>query len=265
MHAVLMDPAKVSEGRARLPARLLVGVIAGLAVTLDSAGAYGQTVTFDMGGGSLSRTMVQLFTLTAVLSLAPTIAVTITSFTRLVVVLSLLRSAIGLQQSPPNIVLTSLALFLTFFIMGPTVDKALTDGIKPYMSESISEEQAFDLTVAPFKTFMLRNVRASELNLMQGIASRRSEEAVPRNPADVGLRVLIPAFMLSELRIAFEMGFLIFLPFLVIDIVVASVLMSMGMMMVPPVLIALPFKLIYFAYTDGWVMLVGSLVESYVP
>ena len=147
---------------------------------LESAGAHGQTLTFDLGGGSLSRTMVQLFALTTVLSLAPTIAVTITSFTRLVVVLSLLRSAIGLQQSPPNIVLTSLALFLTFFIMGPTVDKALTEGITPYMSESISEEQAFDLTVAPFKTFMLRNVRASAAastarwSLFRGVISPRS-------------------------------------------------------------------------------------------
>ena len=238
------------------------GCAVALLTVIETASA--QTVTLDLSGGSLSRTMLQLFTLTAFLSLAPAIVVTITSFTRLVVVLSLLRSAIGLQQSPPNIVLTSLAIFLTIFIMGPTLEKAVNEGVTPYMDEAISEQQAFERTVAPFQAFMLRNVGESELSLMQGVATRRLGIPTPQSPAEVNLRVLVPAFMLSELRIAFEMGFLIFLPFLVIDVVVASVLMSMGMMMVPPVLIALPIKLIYFVYSGGWMMLVGALIESYL-
>jgi flagellar biosynthetic protein FliP len=239
-----------------------IGCALALLTVADTASA--QTVTLDLSGGSMSRTMLQLFSLTAFLSLAPAIVVTITSFTRLVVVLSLLRSAIGLQQSPPNIVLTSLAIFLTIFIMGPTLEKAVNEGVAPYMDEAISEQQAFERTVAPFKAFMLRNVGEGELNLMQGVAARRLGIPAPQTPSEVNLRVLVPAFMLSELRIAFEMGFLIFLPFLVIDVVVASVLMSMGMMMVPPVLIALPIKLIYFVYSGGWMMLVGALIESYL-
>lgn len=239
-----------------------LGSAIALLAVIESATA--QTISLDLSGGSLSRTMLQLFSLTAFLSLAPAIVVTITSFTRLVVVLSLLRSAIGLQQSPPNIVLTSLAIFLTIFIMGPTLEKAMNEGVTPYMNEVISEQQAFERTVAPFKSFMLRNVGESELGLMQGAAARRLGIPAPQSPTEVNLRVLVPAFMLSELRVAFEMGFLIFLPFLVIDVVVASVLMSMGMMMVPPVLIALPVKLIYFVYSGGWMMLVGALIESYL-
>ncbi|MBM3532930.1 MAG: flagellar type III secretion system pore protein FliP [Alphaproteobacteria bacterium] len=242
--------------------RFGIGCALALLTVVDTASA--QTVTLDLSGGSMSRTMLQLFALTAFLALAPAIVVTITSFTRLVVVLSLLRSAIGLQQSPPNIVLTSLAIFLTIFIMGPTLEKALNEGVAPYMDETISEQQAFERTAAPFKAFMLRNVGEGELNLMQGVAARRLGIPAPQTPSEVNLRVLVPAFMLSELRIAFEMGFLIFLPFLVIDVVVASVLMSMGMMMVPPVLIALPIKLIYFVYSGGWMMLVGALIESYL-
>jgi flagellar biosynthesis protein FliP len=185
----------------------------------------------------------------------------VTSFVRLIVVLSFLRSAIGLQQTPPNQVLVSLALFLTLFIMTPAAETAYREGIQPLMENRINETEAFQRTVQPFHAFMIRHVREQDLRLFVDIAN------IPTiaTPEETPLRVLIPAFMISELRRAFEIGFLLFLPFLVIDMVVASILMSMGMMMLPPVMISLPFKLIFFVLVDGWYLVAGSLVQSFGP
>ena len=203
--------------------------------------------------------MIQLVALITVLSLAPSILVMMTSFTRIVVVLSLLRTALGTGTAPPNAVIVALALFLTAFVMGPAFQNAYDAGIRPLMNNEITTEQAFERSPGPFKTFMLKNVREKDLALFIDM----SREAKPATPEDVSLRILIPAFMISELKRAFEIGFLLFLPFLIIDLVVASVLMSMGMMMLPPVVVSLPFKLIFFVLVDGWTLVAGSLIQSY--
>ena len=218
-----------------------------------------QSITIDLQEQeSLTGQVVQLVALITVLSLAPSILIMVTSFIRIVVVLSLLRTALGLQQSPPNTVMISLALFLTAFIMMPTFESAYSEGIGPYMDEEMEFDTAFERTSTPFKSFMLANVREKDLALFLDIS--KTEVALPE---ETPLHVLTPAFMISELRRAFEIGFLIFIPFLVIDMVVASVLMSMGMMMLPPIIISLPFKLIFFVLVDGWHMIAGSLVQSY--
>ena len=223
--------------------------------------AYAQTLTLDIGepGGSTTARILQMVALVAVLSLAPGLLVTITSFTRIVVVLSLLRTALGTQQSPPNVVMISLALFLSAFIMAPTFEQAWKTGILPLIEERIDEAEAFEKTAIPFRTFMLRQVRDKDLSLFEGIAKVEPEQTGSNAP----LQVLIPAFMISELRRAFEIGFLIYLPFVIIDMVVASILMSMGMMMVPPIIVSLPFKLIFFVLVDGWYLISGSLVKSF--
>ena len=222
--------------------------------------AMAQSVTVDLGsGGSLSGRVIQIVALMTVLALAPSILIVVTSFTRIIVVLSLLRSAIGIQTTPPNTVLISLALFLTFFIMQPVLETSYRDGIQPLMEERIGEAEAFRKTSAPLHEFMLRHVRDKDLALFMDMAKL----GPVAQPAETPLRALVPAFMISELRRAFEIGFLIFVPFLVIDMVVASVLMSMGMMMLPPVIIALPFKLIFFVLVDGWNLIAGSLVKSF--
>ncbi len=224
--------------------------------------AYGEGISIDLGSanGSYSARLIQLFLAITVLSLAPAIIIMVTSFTRIVVVLSFLRNSIGLQQSPPNVVLISLALFLTAFIMAPTFEKAYTDGLSPLIEEKMKEEQAIPLIVAPFQKFMLENVREKDLRLFMDLG-KIDQVAEPK---DTPLKALVPAFMISELRRAFEIGFLIFIPFLVIDIVIASILMSMGMMMLPPVVISLPFKVIFFVLIDGWNLLSGSLVNSFI-
>jgi flagellar biosynthetic protein FliP len=203
--------------------------------------------------------VIQLIALITVLSLAPSILVMMTSFTRIVVVLSLLRTALGTGTAPPNAVIVALALFLTAFVMGPAFQNAYDVGIRPLMNNEITTEQAFERSSGPFKTFMLKNVREKDLAMF----IEMSREAKPATPEDVSLRILIPAFMISELKRAFEIGFLLFLPFLIIDLVVASVLMSMGMMMLPPVVVSLPFKLIFFVLVDGWTLVAGSLIQSY--
>ena len=234
-----------------------LGLVAGAAMLSPAAA---QTFSLDLGGGgSTTSRIVQLVVLLTVLSLAPSILVMVTSFTRIIVVLSFLRSAMGVQQTPPNAVLVSLALFLTAFIMGPTLERAYTEGVQPLIEEQISEEEAFSRTVQPVREFMLRHVREQDLRLFMDLA-QTPEVATPQ---DTPLRSLIPAFMISELRRAFEIGFLLFLPFIIIDMVVASILMSMGMMMLPPVMISLPFKLIFFVLVDGWYLVAGSLVQSY--
>jgi flagellar biosynthetic protein FliP len=242
----------------------LVGWLFGLAgaayLLMGSTPAFAQSVNLDFGeGGSSTARIVQLVVLLTVITLAPSILVMVTSFARIVIVLSLLRTALGTQGAPPNSVMVSLALFLTFFIMQPTLEMAYDQGVVPLIEEQITEEQAFDRTIAPIKGFMLRHVREKDIDLFRQIANVGNIE----NPADTPLRVLVPAFMISELKRAFEIGFLIFIPFLIIDMVVASVLMSMGMMMLPPVMISLPFKLIFFVLVDGWYLVVGSLVQSF--
>jgi flagellar biosynthesis protein FliP len=213
-----------------------------------------------LGSSSMTSRLMQIFMLITILGLAPSILIMVTSFVRISIVLSLVRTALGLQQSPPNQVLISLALFLTFFIMSPTLEEAYDKGLKPMLEESITEEEAFPLIAQPFKKFMVSNTRTKDLDLFSSIAKVDS----PKNLENLPLRVIIPSFMISELKRGFEIGFLIFLPFLIIDIVVASVLMAMGMMMMPPVMVALPFKIIFFVLIDGWYLLAGSLVQSFV-
>ena len=219
------------------------------------------TFTLDLGtsGGSMMGRMIQLLIMMTVLTLAPSIVMMVTSFTRIVVVFSFVRSALGTQQSPPNMILLSLAMFLTVFIMAPTFEKAFDEGIQPLIEEKISEKEAFERTSKPFQLFMLKNVREKDLRLFADIAKIETIKA----PEDTPLRILVPAFIISELKRAFEIGFLIFIPFLIIDMVIASVLMSMGMMMLPPAMISMPFKLIFFVLVDGWHLLCGSLVNSF--
>ncbi len=247
----------------RLAGRLLrlgLAIGAGLGLVLLAGPAIAQQLSLDLGeSGSLTGRVLQLIALLTILSLAPSILVMVTSFTRIVVVLSLMRSAIGIQQSPPNSVLISLALFLTAFIMAPTLQTSYRDGIVPYVNDEIAETEAFEKGIAPFRTFMLTHVRDKDLSLFLDLAKAEP----PKDPQATPLHVLVPAFMISELRRAFEIGFLIFVPFIVIDMVVASVLMSMGMIMLPPVIISLPFKLIFFVMVDGWNLIAGSLVQSY--
>ncbi|WP_297585811.1 flagellar type III secretion system pore protein FliP [Roseibium sp.] len=208
---------------------------------------------------SLTERAVQLVVLLTVLSLAPSILVMVTSFTRIVVVLSLLRSAIGLQTAPPNMVMVSLALFLSAFIMMPTLQAAYDAGVQPLVDGDIEFNQAYERASEPFRGFMLSQVREKDLALFQEL----SGQDAPEGPDDLSMATLVPAFMISELRRAFEIGFLLYLPFLIIDLVIASVLMSMGMMMLPPVVISLPFKLIFFVLVDGWNLVAGSLVKSF--
>jgi flagellar biosynthetic protein FliP len=243
---------------------VLVSVLLGV-LLLDalSAAAFAQdfSVTFGngQGGNGLTERAVQLVALITVLSLAPAILVMVTSFTRIVVVLSLLRTAIGLQTAPPNAVIISLALFLTAFVMGPAFTQAYDQAVRPLVAGTMQPDQAFEKGSEPFRAFMIKNVREKDLGLFMDL----SREAPPATPEATPLRILVPAFMISELRRAFEIGFLLFVPFLVIDLVIASVLMSMGMMMLPPVIVSLPFKLIFFVLVDGWSLVAGSLVQSF--
>ncbi|MCB2106631.1 MAG: flagellar type III secretion system pore protein FliP [Rhodobacteraceae bacterium] len=246
---------------APLAATALAGAIAIGILALLPAPAAAQSVTFDMGGDESSTTtrIVQLLVLMTILSLAPAIALMVTSFTRIVIVLSILRRALGTNTAPPNIVVTSLAIFMTAFIMAPTFQNAWDTGMKPMIDGQIQVEEAFDRSMMPFHDFMMMHVRPKDLDLFMNMS--RADDAI--NPEDTPLQALVPAFMISELRRAFEIGFLIYVPFIIIDMVIASVLMSMGMMMLPPMMLALPFKLIFFVLIDGWYVLVGSLVQSF--
>ena len=230
-------------------------------LVLAAGEAASQSLTVDLGdgGGSATGRIVQLMLLVTVLSLAPAILVTVTSFTRIIIVLSFVRNALGLQQTPPNTVLMSLALFLTGFVMAPTFETAWREGITPLVEEKITEVEAFDRVAAPLHRFMLANVREQDIKLFADMAKLEPVAEAKDTP----LRVLVPAFMISELRRAFEIGFLLFLPFLIIDMVVASILMSMGMMMLPSAMISLPFKVIFFVLVDGWYLVAGSLVQSF--
>ena len=225
-----------------------------------AAPAFAQDISISLGEDlGVTERAVQIILLITILSLAPSILVMVTSFTRIVVVLSLLRTAIGLQTAPPNTVIISLALFLTAFIMAPTFQAAYDAGVRPLIDQTIELDEAFTRASEPFHLFMRTHVRENDLRLFLDL----SQTPVPEGPEAIPLTVLVPAFMISELRRAFEIGFLIFVPFLIIDMVVASVLMSMGMMMLPPIIIALPFKLIFFTLVDGWYLVAGSLVQSF--
>lgn len=242
------------------PARALAVAAALFAGLLVSTPAAAQDITIGLGDGTtLTERAVQLVGLITVLSLAPSILVMMTSFTRIVVVLSLLRTAIGLQSAPPNAVMVSLALFLTAFIMQPTFEAAYEEGVQPVVEGTIELQEGLERAVVPFHAFMRTQVREDDVALFLDLANQEP----PATAEELSLRVLIPAFMISELRRAFEIGFLIYLPFIIIDMVVSSILMAMGMMMMPPAVVSLPFKLIFFVLVDGWALLAGSLVRSF--
>lgn len=250
-----------SPARPRGPVpRWLVALLTFAATATISGLAFGQDISISFGDdATITERAVQLVGLITLLSLAPSILVMVTSFTRIVVVLSLLRTAIGLQSAPPNSVMVSLALFLTLFVMGPTLQKSYDDGIAPLIAGTIQVEEAFNRASLPIHDFMAANVREDDVRLFYDMSSTPP----PEDTATIPLQILVPAFMISELRRAFEIGFLLFLPFVIIDMVVASVLMSMGMMMLPPVVISLPFKLIFFVLVDGWHLVAGSLIRSF--
>lgn len=262
-----MNPSDQTQSRLASALRR-IGLGSALAILLCPALALAQSVNFDLGQGPTTTTrLIQITLLMTVLSLAPSILMMVTCFTRIIVVLSFLRTALGIQQTPPNIVLVSLALFLTLFVMQPAMERAWNEGVRPMMNNEIDEETSFKRTVEPFHEFMLKHTRGKDIDLFLKMAKIETKDAAGKDMAlkdkDVPLRALIPAFMISELRRAFEIGFLIFLPFLIIDMVVASILMSMGMMMLPPSVISLPFKVIFFVLVDGWYLIAGSLVQSY--
>src|SRR5688572_26037952 len=262
MTNAIPEAAKHLSGKtSRTIAPLLIGG-ALLLATLLPVQAQDISISFGQGANSgtgITERAIQLVALITVLSLAPAILVMVTSFTRIVVVLSLLRTAIGLQTAPPNAVIISLALFLTAFVMGPAFQQAYDQAVRPLVAGEMQPQVAFEKGSEPFRAFMIKNVREKDLGLFMDMA----REAPPAAPEATPLRILVPAFMISELRRAFEIGFLLFVPFLVIDLVIASVLMSMGMMMLPPVIVSLPFKLIFFVLVDGWSLVAGSLVQSF--
>lgn len=233
----------------------------GAALLLAASPALAQSVSLDLGGNQPGATarLVQLTALIGLLSLAPSLLVMATAFTRIVIVLALLRTAIGAQGVPPNPVLIGLALFLSFFVMQPVLEQAWLQGIVPMNEGRLTEMEGLTAMAEPFRKFMAANVRESDLNLFNQLARLPATA-----PEGAPFRTLMPAFLITELKRAFEIGFLLFLPFLVIDMVVASILMSLGMMMLPPSVVALPFKLIFFVLVDGWALLSSSLVQGFV-
>jgi len=237
-------------------------VLCGICLLSPMAG-QAQEITLSLGdGGSVSARSIQLILLITVLSLAPGLAIMITCFPFLVTVLAILRQAIGLQQSPPNMLIVSLALFLTYFVMEPVFSAAWREGIGPLIAESIDVETAMTNTLEPFRGFMANRV---DPDTYRAMADLRPEAIAPDPNPQAPLSVLIPSFLLSEISRAFQVGFLVFLPFLIIDLVVAAILMSMGMMMVPPAVVSLPFKLAFFVVADGWSLVASALVRSYNP
>ena len=213
------------------------------------------------GEGSASGRIIQMVALLTVLSLAPGLLIMVTSFTRFVVALSFLRTGLGLQTTPANIVMISLALFLTFYVMAPTFDRAWVNGLQPLMKNEITEQEAYSRVTDPFRDFMLQHVREKDLQTFENLAAESMKIKLEGQRID--LRIIIPAFMVSELRRAFEIGFLVVMPFLVIDMIVATLTMSMGMMMMPPTILALPFKMLFFVLIDGWNLLASGLVRSF--
>ena len=231
-----------------------------ISATAASAQVPDLNSLIPQGNGTVASRIIQIVALLTVLSVAPGLLVMVTSFTRFAVALSFLRSGLGLQSTPANLILISLSLFMTFYVMAPTFERAWDDGVKPLMDNSLSEEEAFGKIVEPFREFMMAQVRDKDLKLFEDLAR---DNFKTKDQAKGEIRVLIPAFMISELRRGFEIGFLIALPFLVIDMIVSTLTMSMGMMMLPPSVIALPIKILFFILIDGWNLLIGSLVRSY--
>ncbi|WP_010141304.1 flagellar type III secretion system pore protein FliP [Oceanicola sp. S124] len=240
---------------------LAIAALVTLGLLLSPLPLAAQELSLNLGEGeSLSARGIQLILLITLLSLAPGILITLTCFPFLVTVLSILRQALGLQQAPPNMLIVSLALFLTWYIMDPVVREAWDQGISPLIEEVLPVDEALPRAIAPFRGFMANRMDPATFEAM---AALRPDAATIETGPDAPLSVLIPSFMLSEISRAFQIGFLIFLPFLIIDLVVAAILMSMGMMMVPPAIVSLPFKLSFFVVADGWSLLAGSLVRSY--
>jgi flagellar biosynthetic protein FliP len=241
-----------------LPALIVIALML-LPEAASAQGLPGITSTKGPGGSQTWSLSVQTLVLLTSLSFLPALLLSMTSFTRILIVLGLLRTAIGTQSSPPNQVLVGLSLFLTFFVMSPVFDKVHATAYKPFSENKISAEQALERGVEPFKQFMLKQTREADLALFARLANIEKLDG----PEQVSLRILLPAFVISELKTAFQIGFTIFIPFLIVDLVVASVLMSMGMMMVPPATISLPFKLMLFVLVDGWQLLIGALAQSF--
>ena len=237
----------------------LLLILASIAVA-QAQGTPDLNALIPPGNGTAAGRIIQIVALLTVLSVAPGLLVMVTSFTRFAVALSFLRSGLGLQSTPSNLVMVSLALFMTFYVMAPTFDRAWETGVRPLMNNQIEEGEAFTRISAPFRDFMLTQVRDRDLKLFEDLAK---EDLRAPDRASVSIRVLVPAFMISELRRGFEIGFLIALPFLVIDMIVSTLTMSMGMMMLPPTAISLPVKILFFILIDGWNLLVGSLIRSY--
>jgi flagellar biosynthetic protein FliP len=231
----------------------LVSVAPAQAQQID-LGAIGQA------DGTTIGYIIQMFGLLTILSVAPGLLIMVTSFTRFVIAFSILRAGIGLQTTPANLILISLSLFMTFYVMAPTFDQAWNTGLRPLMDKEITETEALQRIADPFRAFMVKNVRDKDFDLFADLARERGETV---STDTVDLRILVPAFMISEIRRGFEIGFLIVLPFLVIDLIVATITMAMGMMMLPPTVVSLPFKLLFFVLIDGWNLLVGSLVRSF--
>jgi len=232
-----------------------------LGMTQDAMGGANPSVTIDLGqtGPKGTAVVLQILALLTVLSLAPAFFIMVTSFTRVVIVLSFLRQALGTQAVPPNQIIISLALFITMFVMAPVGEAVYSQAVQPLLAEQISYEEAWAKGIQPIRAFMLKQVRDKDLELFIELSKRPKPETIDQVP----IHVVIPAYILSELRVAFQIGFLIYIPFLIVDMVVASILMSMGMMLLPPAVISLPFKLILFVLADGWNLVVGSLVKSF--
>ena len=242
--------------------RALLILIAVLLPTTAMAQIPDLSTLLPQGEGSASGRIIQMVALLTVLSLAPGLLIMVTSFTRFVVALSFLRTGLGLQTTPSNIVMISLALFLTFYVMAPTFDRAWQNGVQPLMKNEISEQEAYSRITDPFREFMLQHVREKDLQTFETLAAESLK--VKLDGQRIDLRIIIPAFMVSELRRAFEIGFLVVMPFLVIDMIVATLTMSMGMMMMPPTVFALPFKVLFFVLIDGWNLLSVGLVKSFL-
>lgn len=229
--------------------------------SVAAAQAIDLQTLFPAGDASVSGRIVQLLVVMTVLSVAPGLLMMVTSFARFLIALSFLRAGLGLQTTPNNLILVSLALFMTLFVMAPTFQSAWDNGVKPMVENKISQQDGYERTTAPFRTFMKANVRDKDLAMFEQMSAERFGEQNKAGPDD--LRVLVPAFMVSELRRGFEIGFLVTLPFLVIDLVVATIMTAMGMMMMPPTVVALPLKVLFFVLVDGWSLLVGALVKSF--
>ncbi len=254
-----MTPVRLRGRMALVFFMLVVAAFLLLPSFASAQGLPGITSTTGPGGKQTWSLSVQMLVLITSLSFLPALLLSMTSFTRILIVLGLLRTAIGTQSSPPNQILVGLSLFLTFFVMSPVFDKVHSDAYKPFSENKISAEQALERGVEPFKQFMLKQTREADLALFAKLANIENMQG----PEQVPLRILLPAYVISELKTAFQIGFTIFIPFLIVDLVVASVLMSMGMMMVPPASISLPFKLMLFVLVDGWQLLIGALAQSF--